>query len=63
MLKKPTYPIILPKKENRDIYNKYRLKGDRVNNLILIGRLAEYQYYNMDEIVAEALEIFEDKII
>jgi UDP-galactopyranose mutase len=56
----PYYPI--PKKENRDIYYKYKMKGDELDNLILIGRLAEYQYYDMDEIVAEALKTFEEKI-
>ncbi len=56
----PYYPI--PKKENRDIYHQYRRAFDSLDNLILIGRLAEYQYYDMDEIVAVALKIFEDKI-
>lgn len=56
----PYYPI--PKKENRDVYQRYRIKVDKIENLILVGRLAEYQYYNMDEIVATALKIFKDKI-
>jgi UDP-galactopyranose mutase len=62
-LKKPTYPIIpSPKKKNRDIYRRYRVKFDEFDNLILLGRLAEYQYYNMDKIVAVALKTFEEKI-
>lgn len=56
----PYYPI--PKKENREIYHMYRRKSDELDNLILIGRLAEYQYYNMDEIVAVALKTFEEMI-
>lgn len=56
----PYYPI--PKNENRGLYRRYLEKSHQLNNLILIGRLAEYQYYNMDEIVKAALKTFEDKI-
>lgn len=56
----PYYPI--PKKENHDIYKKYRTVADQFDDLILIGRLAEYKYYNMDELVAVALKMFKEKI-
>lgn len=56
----PYYPI--PKPENRDLYQEYLAKSIQLKNLILLGRLAEYQYYNMDEIVAAGLKIFEERI-
>lgn len=56
----PYYPV--PKRENNELYKEYLHKDSQLDNLILIGRLAEYQYYNMDEIVAAALKVFEEKI-
>lgn len=56
----PYYPI--PKREFREIYQRYREKADKIPRLILLGRLAEYQYYNMDLVVAKALQIFEEEI-
>lgn len=57
----PYYPI--PKKENSEIYLKYKEKSNQSNNIILIGRLAEYRYYNMDEIIAAALTTFKERIM
>ena len=54
----PYYPI--PKKECNELYEKYLEKSLKVNNLILVGRLAEYKYYNMDVVVNEALGKFEE---
>lgn len=54
----PYYPI--PKKEYNELYEKYLEKSLKITNLILIGRLAEYKYYNMDLVVNEALKKFED---
>ena len=56
----PYYPI--PRKECQEIYWRYREKADKVPGLILLGRLAEYQYYNMDLVVAKALKIFKEEI-
>ncbi len=36
------------------------MKAKEIENLILIGRLAEYRYYDMDDIVERALELFEE---
>jgi UDP-galactopyranose mutase len=49
----PYYPI--PNPENRKIYNKYQKLGKQDKNVIFVGRLASYQYYNMDQIVGMAL--------
>ena len=51
----PYYPIFT--KANNDLYDAYVKEASKYNNLYLIGRLAEYKYYNMDAIVLKALEI------
>ncbi len=49
----PYYPI--PRKENAGIYAKYKALADIAQNVYFVGRLATYKYYNMDQIVAQAL--------
>lgn len=49
----PYYPV--PRKENAEIYNKYKLLADARADVHFVGRLATYKYYNMDQIVAQAL--------
>ena len=53
----PYYAIINP--ANRALYDQYRGLAERFGNLHLLGRLAEYQYYNMDAIAARALDLAE----
>ena len=53
----PYYAIINP--ANRALYDRYRGLAERFGNLHLLGRLAEYQYYNMDAIAARALDLAE----
>lgn len=59
----PYYPI--QNEENILKYNKYKNDIEKYNNIYLVGRLAEYKYYNMDVAVERALEvakkIMEDK--
>lgn len=52
----PYYPIFT--QENQFRYNLYLQYASKFNNLILVGRLAEYKYYDMDDIVERALEVF-----
>ncbi|MFC2131475.1 UDP-galactopyranose mutase [Bacteroidota bacterium] len=60
-MNEPYYPI--PRKENEELYKKYLAETEKLNNsVIFVGRLAEYKYYNMDQIVAVALMTFEKKI-
>lgn len=54
----PYYPI--PKKEHNQLYKKYLEKASKINNLSLVGRLAEYKYYNMDLVTNEALTKFKE---
>lgn len=56
----PYYPIFT--KENQDLYNKYKELAKEFKNLILVGRLAEYKYYDMDDVVKRALDIFREEV-
>jgi len=51
----PYYPIFT--EENQKLYEKYVALADDYLNLTLLGRLAEYKYYNMDMIILKALEL------
>ena len=54
------YPI--PKKEHNEVYLKYFKEAEKLRNVIFCGRLADYKYYNMDQIIARALTIFEKEV-
>jgi UDP-galactopyranose mutase len=54
----PFYPV--PNSENQAIYNKYKSEAEKLPGTIFCGRLAEYKYYNMDQVVANTLKIFEN---
>ena len=54
----PYYAII--NEENNALYAKYAQLAARHANLHLLGRLAEYKYYNMDAIVARALALSDE---
>lgn len=54
----PYYAII--NDANNALYAQYRAEADRYPNLRLLGRLAEYKYYNMDAIALRALELCDD---
>ena len=49
----PYYPI--PRPENAELYKKYRALADVESRTWFVGRLATYKYYNMDQVVAQAL--------
>ena len=49
----PYYPV--PRKENADLYAQYKSLADATHDVHFVGRLATYKYYNMDQIVAQAL--------
>jgi UDP-galactopyranose mutase len=48
----------VPRKENADLYAKYKALADGTSNVHFVGRLATYKYYNMDQIVAQALTTY-----
>ena len=51
--KEPIYPI--NNDLNQKIYKKYREKADNLENIHFGGRLAEYRYYDMHQIIGSAL--------
>ncbi len=53
----PYYPI--PKPEYHEIYLKYKKEADKLENVFFIGRLAEYRYLNMDQVVERSLELID----
>lgn len=53
----PYYPIPQPK--NAELYRKYKAMADALPDVHFVGRLGTYKYYNMDQVVAQALAEFE----
>jgi UDP-galactopyranose mutase len=53
----PYYPI--PCARNKAIYRNYHELAMETTNVYFCGRLATYRYYNMDQVVAQALTMFE----
>ncbi len=54
----PFYPI--PNKNNHELYEKYRKLTLKFKNILLLGRLAEYKYLNMDLVIKRALKLFDE---
>jgi UDP-galactopyranose mutase len=53
----PYYPV--PHPANRELYKRYEALGDADPNVTFVGRLARYQYLNMDQVVGQALSVFD----
>ena len=51
------YPIANP--ENLALFQKYQEKAKKIKNVYFLGRLGDYKYYNMDQCIARALDLFE----
>lgn len=56
----PYYPV--PNPANETLYKKYQEKADAESDVYFVGRLAQYRYYNMDQVVASALSLTEKLI-
>jgi UDP-galactopyranose mutase len=52
----PYYPV--PRAENEALYKRYEALAANVPNVWFVGRLATYRYYNMDQVVGQALATF-----
>jgi UDP-galactopyranose mutase len=52
----PYYPV--PRPENGVLYQQYKALADATAGVHFVGRLATYKYYNMDQVVAQALTVF-----
>jgi UDP-galactopyranose mutase len=51
----PYYPV--PRPENAALYKQYEALAQSTPNVHFVGRLATYKYYNMDQVVAQALTV------
>jgi UDP-galactopyranose mutase len=52
----PYYPV--PRPENTELYKKYQELAEARHDVHFVGRLATYKYYNMDQVVAQALSVY-----
>jgi UDP-galactopyranose mutase len=52
----PYYPV--PQPQNARLYEKYVEQAEATPGVTFVGRLASYRYYNMDQVVAQALATF-----
>jgi UDP-galactopyranose mutase len=52
----PYYPI--PRPENERLYRRYQALAEATHGVHFVGRLATYRYYNMDQVVGQALATF-----
>ncbi|NRY62051.1 UDP-galactopyranose mutase [Clostridium beijerinckii] len=56
----PYYPI--NNEKNNEIYNKYKELADKESDVIFGGRLAEYKYYDMHNVIEQALRCVEKEL-
>ncbi len=56
----PYYPV--NNDRNTDLYGKYKERADAEENVIFGGRLGVYKYYDMDKVIASALELAEKEL-
>jgi UDP-galactopyranose mutase len=54
----PYYAIL--NEENQALYEKYKALTERYDNFRLLGRLAEYKYYNIDAMTLKAMELADE---
>jgi UDP-galactopyranose mutase len=52
----PYYPV--PRAENEALFKRYKALADETSNVTFVGRLATYRYYNMDQVVGQALATY-----
>ncbi|MCA5973829.1 UDP-galactopyranose mutase [Pseudomonas syringae] len=53
----PYYPI--PRPENAELYKRYKALADQSDEVTFLGRLGTYKYYNMDQVVGQALTLYQ----
>jgi UDP-galactopyranose mutase len=56
----PYYPV--PNEETKALYQKYAALAGKEKKVRFIGRLANYRYFNMDQVVEKALELAETEL-
>jgi len=53
----PYYPV--PRPENAELYKRYKALADSTPAVTFLGRLGTYKYYNMDQVVGQALALYQ----
>ena len=53
----PYYPV--PNPRNQELYSKYQKLATEEEGVTFVGRLASYKYFNMDQAILNALELFD----
>ena len=53
----PYYPV--PNQANKDLYKRYQEMAENEEGVTFVGRLANYKYFNMDDAILNALELFD----
>ena len=51
-----------PTKEWKELAERYKKLALKEKKVIFLGRLAEYKYYDMDDVIRRALDVFEQEI-
>ena len=54
----PYYPV--PTKRNLELYEKYKELSYKEKNVVFVGRLANYKYFNMDQAISNSLKVFDE---
>jgi len=54
----PYYPV--PNPENQALYAKYQRLAEEEEGVVFVGRLASYKYFNMDQAILTALELYDN---
>ena len=49
------YEYPFPDKMNKQLYNLYKAEADKLENVLICGRLGEYRYYDMDQAIGRAM--------
>ena len=49
----------MPNPANRELYERYRALAEAEEGVCFVGRLASYKYFNMDQAILNALEMFD----
>jgi UDP-galactopyranose mutase len=55
------YPI--PREDNELLFKQYKTLAESLGTVTFCGRLADYRYYNMDQVIARALMVFRKEIV
>ena len=58
--KEPYYPI--NNERNNGLYEKYKELANQDKNIIFGGRLGQYKYYDMDKVIASALQTVKEEL-